>query len=119
MDIKEQRAAILYKILVNLKVKINPDKTDYIAAHELQLFADNDSETYFKKYMPIVSSLDRKVKKQVFDSEKAVTAFLYVADFAAKRYANEFGGIWYQVFGKDTRKYAAACMLTDYIMDKL
>ena len=101
-----------------LGIKTDPKAVDFVAADELILFADNDSETYFKKYMPIVSSLDRKVKRKVFDSEKAIAAFLYVADYAAKRYVNEFGGIWYQVFDKNTRRFAAACMLADYIQEQ-
>jgi len=91
---------------------------DMIAAEELKLYADNDSKTYFSIYMPTVKNLDKKTKKGSFDSEKAVKAFLYVTDYAAKRYCYEFGGIWHKVFNKATREETAKLLLDDYMIDR-
>ena len=90
---------------------------DEIAARELELYAVNDSEIYFKSLSPIDKNLARKVKKGIFDHGKAVKAFLYTADFAAKKYCQEFGGIWYQVFNKATREAVAKNLVESFLTD--
>lgn len=84
-------------------------------SRELKLYADNDSETYFKHYIPVAKNMSRKLEKGIFDNEKAVTGFLYVIDFAAKKYCREFGGIWHKVFTKADREAAAAAMVEDFL----
>ena len=88
---------------------------DRVAAYELELFAMNDSETYFKSFLPIWDNLEKKVKKNIFDQEKAVKGFMYTCEFAAKKYCKEFGGIWYQVFNKATREETAKALLENFI----
>lgn len=80
---------------------------DNAAAYELKLFADNDYQTYSKMYMPVCDNLRKKMDAGKYDSDKAIKAFEYVAEFAAKKYCKEFGGVWYQVFNKATRTEVA------------
>ena len=88
---------------------------DEVAVRELELYATNDSEVYFKSIVPIQDNMTKKLKKGIFDHDKAVKAFLYTADFAAKKYCKEFGGIWYQVFNKATREETAKYLLKNFL----
>lgn len=60
-------------------------------ATELYLYAVNDSFCYEKIIIPVLDNLKRKVKRGIYDSEKAVDAFYSVATGAAKQYHKEFG----------------------------
>jgi len=88
-------------------------------ARELHLYAQNDSDTYFRSLSPIMDNMDKKKERGIFDQEKAVKAFEYAAEYAARRYCKEFGGLWCQVFNAATRRAAAALLLDDYISDVL
>ena len=92
---------------------------DYTAAQELTLYAVNDSETYFNSLSPIMDNMDSKRQRGTFDAEKAVKGFEYCAEFAARRYVKEFGGMWCQVFNAATRRAAAALLLDRYLADVL
>jgi len=61
-------------------------------SRELELFAENDGDLYRGRILPIINSLTKKAKKGIYDSEKAVDAFYYVADAAAKMYGRYYGG---------------------------
>ena len=83
---------------------------DIIAAEELKLYSDNTYRVYKNYYLPICANLEKKIAKGTFDQEKAVKAFMYLVDFAAKLYHNEFGTKsvpWYHVFDKATREVVA------------
>lgn len=90
---------------------------DRAAAYELYLYADNKQEIFFDSIKPTRAALDRKIARGVFDKEKAVKAFEYVAAAAARRYAAEFGGVWYNIFNPATRRAAAENMLENYLAD--
>lgn len=85
------------------------------AARELFLFADNDRRTYEASYTPVAATLDKRRARGTFDALKAVKAFEYVAEYAARRYAEEFGGIWCRIFNASTRRAAAEQLTALYI----
>lgn len=86
----------------------NLNKTfDKVAADELYLYLWNDYPTYKQSLIPCINNLYRKQKKGVYSHEKAVKAYEYVVEFAARRYCFEFGGTWFKVFTKATRTYVA------------
>ena len=88
-------------------------------ARELELFAINDGKTYVESLTPIMDNMDKKRRKGIFDQEKAVKAFMYSAEFAARRYCAEFGGVWYQLFNAATRRLVAELFLDNYLADVL
>lgn len=91
------------------------NKADMVAARELQLFGMNSYRVYKNCLVPVCASLEKKVKKGIFDSIKAEKAFLNVANCAAREYCKEFGGVWYQVFNMATRKEFAIYLLEYFI----
>lgn len=110
----------------------NPSRgeSDSVAAHELALFIINDGELYRSQTQPIILNLRRKLKRGVYDSEKAVKLYKYLADNGAKKYTFEHdayleGGRYahhaphwrelkgYGIFTVATR-LEAACELRDY-----
>ena len=65
-------------------------------ARELYAYADGHSRIYEDYIMPAIKNLNKKVKKGVYDSKKAIILFYYVAIDAAKMYRTEFG-YWFSV----------------------
>lgn len=59
------------------------------AARELELWTDNDPESY-KLKKAVYGALDRKRTREIYDSEKAVKAFYNVAEYAAKKLCQNF-----------------------------
>lgn len=84
-----------------------------IESRELTLYAENDSRVYFNAIVPTVKNLAKKYNKGVFDKEKAVDAFYYVADYAAKMYCKEFARMkdYVQTFSVTDRFTAAVDLL--------
>jgi hypothetical protein len=82
---------------------------EHTAAHELVMYADNDSHLYKTSHQPIIANLKKKVKKGVYDHEKATKLWGYHADRAAQKYAKEHGDgtPWHKMFTPDDRKKAA------------
>lgn len=81
---------------------------DMDAVRELELYAENTSEIYHRWTIPTLESLRKKYAKGQYDHEKAVKAWEYVAEAAAKMYHKEFGaGFWYDTFNKATRTETA------------
>lgn len=60
-------------------------------SRELVLYADNTYSVYSRSIMPTVESLRKKAAKGVYDPDKAVDAFYYVATAASEAYNREFG----------------------------
>lgn len=87
---------------------------------ELVLFATNDGDIYRSQTTSIIKSLAKKMKRGVYDHEKATKAFEYMADTAAKKYFKEFcmGGNWYTIFPKAERT-ATAKELADYYIEEI
>lgn len=84
---------------------------------ELTLFAENDYEVYNNAIMPVVRCLSKKFKAGTFDMTKAHKAFVNVAVFAAKKYAADFGGVYYRLFSPSDRRLTAASLLETYMDD--
>lgn len=87
------------------------------AAAELDMFARNNEETYRRSIFPTVENMIRKMKRGTFDADKAVKAFEHVAEYAARRYAVEFGGVWYTMFTPATRRAAAESLCAACLAD--
>jgi hypothetical protein len=76
---------------------------------ELQLFCENDGALYRQQVQPIEANLTRKLAKGVYDHEKSVKLWTYLADNCAKKYAKEFGDgtPWHKMFSTSDRRAVA------------
>ena len=93
------------KITKNMYV----DNTD--ASRELELYANNDREVYFKEIKPGIANLQKKYVKGNFEATKAIIAFYYAANAASNKYFKEFG----YKFSVTERWTAAYNLLQDYM----
>ena len=83
---------------------------DSDAVNELDSFIMNDEDLYRRRFMPIVSNIKRKLKRNVYDHEKAQKLWMYLIDDAARKYVQEFGSSGTDVkdmFPKETRQQVA------------
>ena len=83
---------------------------DSDAVNELDSFIMNNEDLYRRRFMPIISNIKRKIKKNVYDHEKAQKLWMYLVDDAAKEYVKEYGSTQDDVgdmFPKDTRMQVA------------
>lgn len=87
-------------------------------SRELSLYAVNDYATYSQAIQPVVRCLVKKAKADTFNYDKAQKAFYNVATYAAKKYAADFGGVYYRMFSAANRRLTAAYLL-DYYMDEI
>lgn len=89
-------------------------EVDKDGARELALFAENTSEIYNGILTSVLTNLQRKVKKGIYDKNKAVVAWLHVIDEAAKLYDNWYGSgrDSLQLFNKATRMEAARQLMS-------
>ena len=60
-------------------------------SRELFLYATNTGDLYRRMITPLIQNLRKKAKKGIYDKEKAVDAFYYVACEASKMYKKDFG----------------------------
>jgi hypothetical protein len=60
-------------------------------ANELYLYFQNDENLINRRYPEFVKNLERKVKRGIYDREKAVKLFMYLADEVSKKYSKDFG----------------------------
>lgn len=82
---------------------------DMAAAQELELYTENTREIYDRYTLPTIRNLTRKYKAGKYDREKAITAWGYVVEAAAKMYAQEFASAaaWHVIFNVATRREVA------------
>lgn len=95
---------------------------DKDGAHELKLFADNDSGLYHGHRAAVEANLKKHHAKGRYDHELAKKAWLHHATFAADRYAQTFGGLGergHHIFNKKTREHAAKMMADEFRDDHL
>lgn len=78
-----------------------------VEARELALFADNEREVY-PRIIAAVNCCHKHFKRGKYDEKKAIDAFYYVADFAARLYNRNFGYMF-----TVTERYTAAAILLD------
>jgi len=86
------------------------ENIDSDAVNELDSFIMNNEDLYRRRFMPIISNIKRKLKKNVYDHEKAQKLWMYMVDDAAKEYVKEFGSTQDDVatmFPKETRQQVA------------
>jgi len=89
---------------------------DETLAHDLYLFAWNDADLYRQQRKPIELNLQRKWRKGIYDTEKAVRLWNYLANSAAEKYHKEgrYDGKWFDLFNVPTRLAAAREMEKHY-----
>ena len=86
------------------------ENIDSNAVNELDSYIMNNEDLYRRRFMPIISNIRRKLKKNVYDHEKAQKLWMYLVDDAAKEYVKEFGSTQDDVadmFPKETRQQVA------------
>tara|TARA_Y100001970_G_C14248737_1_gene870196 strand:+ start:3078 stop:3434 length:357 start_codon:yes stop_codon:yes gene_type:complete len=79
---------------------------DSDAVNELDSFIMNDEDLYRRRFMPIITNIKRKMKRNVYDHEKVIKLWMYLVDDAARKYVQEFGTQGQDVsdmFPKETR----------------
>jgi hypothetical protein len=85
-------------------------ESDESLATELELFAENDGDLYRSMTEGILKNLATKKAQGKYDSEKAVQAFMYLAEAGAKEYIRQHGSpgdIWHAMFPIGVRRMAA------------
>lgn len=85
-------------------------------ARELQLYIVNDGQLY-KQAQSIMTNLRKKIKRGVYDPEKAVDLWMYLATAGAKKYMKEYGspnGRIQDIFPKSVRYNVAQLLADDY-----
>lgn len=60
-------------------------------AYELFLYTINNGKLYRRMTEAVLNNLEKKIKKGIYDKEKAVDAWFAVANEASKNYEKEFG----------------------------
>lgn len=86
---------------------------DKDAAGELHLYITNDGQLYRQQHEPIIKNLLKKIKRGVYDSDRAVEAFAHLAYSGAKKYIKEFGGD-ISTFSKATRLAVARALRDEF-----
>tara|TARA_Y100001970_G_scaffold90489_2_gene114099 strand:- start:744 stop:1121 length:378 start_codon:yes stop_codon:yes gene_type:complete len=79
-------------------------------ARELELFIMNDEQLYRQQFMAIVNNFKRKMKRGVYDHDKAPKAVMYLVDNAARKYVKMHAATTARVqdiFPKETRLMVA------------
>lgn len=80
-------------------------------ARELKLFTENDGDLYRQMTLSILKNLRTKQAQGKYDHERAVQAFMYLAEAGARKYAREHGSgekDWNLIFPIAARRLAAA-----------
>lgn len=83
---------------------------DDVTLRELVLYTENDGDIYRRTTTPIVRNLRTKQAQGRYDHDRAVEAFMYLAEAGARKYAREHGGgehEWHLIFPIDVRRAAA------------
>lgn len=60
-------------------------------SRELFLYATNSGNLYKQMITPVIENLRRKAQKGLYDGEKAVDAYYYIATAASNKYNKDFG----------------------------
>jgi len=64
---------------------------DSDAVNELDSFIMNNEDLYRRRFMPIIENLKRKMKRGIYDDQKAIKLWMYLIDDAAREYIKEYG----------------------------
>lgn len=79
---------------------------DTHAANELRLYIDNDYPTY-QHCGRIAAMLTKRMANNTYDHSKAPKAWMIVANRAARKYCQDFGGSVRSTFPKAVREHVA------------
>ena len=85
-------------------------ETEESVVAELKMFTENDGDIYRSQTTSILKNLATKKAQGKYDHDKAVQAFMYLAEAGARKYAQEFdphGTSWHQMFPMTVRRAAA------------
>jgi hypothetical protein len=80
---------------------------------ELDLFIDNDQSQY-KRKVEMYKNLTRKIKREVYDRERAPKLFMYLVNDAAKAYDAMYGSGDGKSFSKATKEALAEEMVDEF-----
>mgnify|MGYP001341009167 CR=1 FL=1 len=86
------------------------ENIDSDAVNELDSYLMNNEDLYRRRFMPIISNLKRKIRRGIYDHDKAQKLWMYLVDDAARQYVKEFGSAGDDVkdmFPKETRMQVA------------
>ena len=83
-------------------------------SRELLLCAENDGRIYNRSIRPIILNLQKKVKKGIFDKERAVDAFYPVMCEVSKQYKIDFGYLF-----TVQERFTAACDMLENFMEEI
>jgi len=86
-------------------------ETEPALVQELIMFTENDANIYDRSTLPILKNMATKKAQGRYDHEKAVQAFMWLAEPGARNYAQEHaphGTPWHEMFPKDVRRIAAS-----------
>ena len=86
------------------------EDVDHHKVNELILHADNTAHLYHGSHQPIIKNLRKKVKKGIYDPEKAKKLWYHHATRAAQDYHREHGDPhtkWHHMFPTSVRRAAA------------
>lgn len=96
----------------------NPGGSDNMNADELAMFIINDGDLYRQNIQPVLKNLAKKIKKGVYDPEKALKLWQYSAQWGAQKYTKEFGirgtNGSYGMFSPHDRREAAKQLAAHY-----
>lgn len=100
----------------------NPGGQDGMNADELAMYIINDGDLYRRNISMVIKNLAKKIKKGVYDPQKALKLWQYSAQWGAQKYTKEFriAGTHgsYGMFSPSDRKDAAK-QLAEHFEDEL
>jgi hypothetical protein len=90
-------------------------ETNESVVAELKMFTENDGDIYRSTTTSILKNLTTKKAQGKYDSDRAVQAFMYLAEAGARKYSQEFGSgesritgsPWHEMFPMAVRRAAA------------
>ena len=94
-------------------------EVDPEAVRELVLVITNDGDLYRERTTPMIENLKKKVAKGVYDREKAVKLWQYLADEGVRRYGKEYGPGYSVAWLSPATRRAIAEQLRDYYEEEI
>lgn len=88
------------------------------AATELTLFAVNEHSEY-ERFLGVISSLSRKMRKGIYDPQKAVISYYHAVTQAAKVYDVMYGNPFQRSTFNVTDRWTAATDLEEYFRENV
>lgn len=83
-------------------------------ANELFMYAINDGRLYRRMTENILNNLEKKIKNGIYDKDKAVDLWYYLANEASNKYNEDFG---YRFTVKE--RFTAAVDIAEYYEEQI